>query len=105
MMKGRKGITLIELLVVVVILGVLAAIAVPRLSQSATTAKLRTCQTNVDTINTQIELYYSNNDDWPADLPTITEDPNYFPDEAPSCPSGGTYTMDSGTHRVSCSVH
>lgn len=104
-MKGRKGITLIELLVVVVILGVLAAIAVPRLSQSATTAKLRTCQTNVDTINTQIELYYSNTDDWPADLPTITEDPNYFPDEAPSCPSGGTYTMDSGTHRVSCSVH
>jgi prepilin-type N-terminal cleavage/methylation domain-containing protein len=102
MMKGKKGLTLIELLVVVIVLGALAAIAIPRLSQSATTAKTRACQTNQDTMDTQIELYYSDYGSWPSTLETITEDVNYFPDGAPSCPADGEYTMSSDTHRVSC---
>ena len=103
-MKHRKGLTLIELLIVVIILGALAAIAVPRMSSSATTAKKRACQTNQGTINSQIELYYANSTDgsWPT-LSTFITDANYFPD-TPTCPSGGTYSMDSTTHHVSCSV-
>ena len=100
-MKGKKGLTLIELLIVVIVLGALAAIAIPRLSNSATNAKLRACQTNVDTMNTQIELYYTEHETWPT-LTAIVDDPNYFPDGAPACPSGGTYTLDGTTHRVSC---
>jgi len=100
-MKSRKGLTLIELLVVVIILGALVAIAIPRMSDSSTTAKLRACQANVNTMNTQIELYYLNNDDWPASLAAVTGDPNYFPDGAPSCPSSGAYSWNS-EHRVTC---
>ena len=98
----RKGLTLIELLVVIIILAALAAIAVPRISTSATTAKIRACNTNLGTMNTQIELYYANNDSWPA-LTAVTSDANYFPDGAPSCPAGGTYSKDSTTHRTECS--
>lgn len=101
--KHRKGLTLIELLIVVIILGALAAIAIPRMSQSSDTAKTRACQTNQDTINTQIELYHANNDSWPT-LSTFLNDPNYFPDGEPECPAGGDYSMDSDTHHVSCSI-
>jgi len=101
LLKHRKGLTLIELLIVVIILGALAAIAIPRMSQSSDTAKTRACQTNVDTINTQIELYYANNGSWPT-LTTFLADPNYFPDGSPVCPAGGDFSMDSDTHRASC---
>jgi prepilin-type N-terminal cleavage/methylation domain-containing protein len=97
--KNRKGLTLIELLVVVLILAALVYIAVPRISQNSTTAKLRACQTNRATINTQIELYYSENGSYPT-LATFLTDANYFPDGI-SCPSSGTYTYDANYH-VQC---
>ena len=104
-MRKKKGLTLVELLVVIVILAALAAIALPRITTSSTTAKTRACQTNVDSMNTQIEMYYANNNNtWPAGITTVTADVNYFPDGVPTCPAGGTYSMSSSTHRVSCSA-
>jgi type IV pilus assembly protein PilA len=104
--KNRKGLTLIELLIVVIILGALAAIAIPRMSQSSDTAKTKACLTNIATMNTQIELYHSDHDDdpWP-DLEDVTGDPNCFPDGPPSCPSSGTYSFYGTNHRVTCSTH
>jgi prepilin-type N-terminal cleavage/methylation domain-containing protein len=105
-MRVRKGFTLVELLVVVLILGALAAIAIPRISQSADSAKRNACRTNVDLINSQIELYYANTDGtWPADLATITGDEDYFPDGAPVCPFGTAYVYDADKHRVAEHSH
>jgi len=101
----RKGFTLVELLVVVLILGALAAIAVPRIIGGATNAKINACKTNVDLINSQIELYYANGGVWPGALATITTDPNFFPDGAPGCPFGTAYSYSTVTHRVSDHVH
>ena len=56
-MHSKKAFTLVELLVVVMILGALAAIAVPRMISGATNAKISACETNVDLVNSQIELY------------------------------------------------
>ncbi len=103
--KNRKGLTLIELLVVVIILGALAAIAIPRISANAAVARERACLTNIATMNTQIELYFSEEEAWPATLATVTGSTDYFPDGEPNCPSDGTYSWDANTHRVSCSTH
>jgi general secretion pathway protein G len=103
--KSRKGLTLIELLIVVIILAALAAIAIPRMSQNSATARQRACHTNVATVNTQIELYDSEEEEYPGNLTDVTQNTAYFPDGEPNCPSNGTYSMDPNTHRVSCSIH
>lgn len=103
-MRYRKGITLVELLIVVLILGALAAIAIPRISASSTTAKQNACKTNVDLIQSQVELYMANNptSGIPA-LATLFADPNYFPQGEPNCPVTPTagYEID-GNGTVSC---
>ncbi len=82
----RKGVTLIELLIVVLILAALAAIAIPRISQSAQTAKANACWTNLDVINSTIEMYNADTGGYPANLTAITTDTDYFPDGEPKCP-------------------
>ncbi len=100
----RTGFTLTELLIVVLILGALAFIAIPRISASAATAKENACATNIDMLNSQIEMYAANNDGtYPTALTDVTGDADYFPDGAPTCPLGGTYTYSTTTHRVTCS--
>jgi prepilin-type N-terminal cleavage/methylation domain-containing protein len=99
-MLYKKGVTLIELLIVVVILGALAFVAVPRLTQTSQNAKENACSTNLDVINSQIELYYLQSDAYPSDIAQITENLTYFPDGAPSCPLGGTYSLNSQNRAV-----
>ena len=102
----RKGFTLVELLIVVLILAALAAIAIPRISTSATTAKTNACDTNVDVMNSMIEVYAGeNNGTYPKNLSDVTGDTDYFPDGAPLCPFSGkasSYTMGTNS-RVTCS--
>ena len=91
-MRRVKGFTLVELMIVVLILGALAAIAIPRILGGAQTARINACDTNVDMLNSQIELYFANEGSWPTQLTDVTTDPNYFP-EAPVCPfsDGSTF--------------
>ncbi len=99
--KKREGVTLIELLIVVLILAALAAIAIPRVSQSAQNAKQNACDTNVDIINSAIEMYNADNSGYPANLGLVTGSVTYFPDGAPECKLSGTYSMGA-TFRVTC---
>ena len=101
-MNNRKGFTLVELLIVVLILGALAAIAIPRITASAYSAKEKACATNIDIMNSQIEFWAANNDgSYPVNLAAITGDDDYFPDGAPTCPLDGDYTLGAND-RVTC---
>jgi competence protein ComGC len=99
-MNSDKAFTLIELLIVVLILGVLAAIAIPRIPECAAKAKINTCKANVHLLNSQIELYKVENGSWPTVLTDVTGDNDYFPDGMPQCPFGVPYRYNSDIHRV-----
>jgi prepilin-type N-terminal cleavage/methylation domain-containing protein len=104
-MGQKNGFTLVELLVVVLILGALASIAVPRISQSATSAKNNACSANVKTINSQLEFWYATHGSWPTSLSDLTGDTTYFPDGAPVCPYGTVYSYSTTTHHVTDHNH
>jgi type II secretory pathway pseudopilin PulG len=91
-----------ELIAVVTILGVIAALIVPRINQGTDRAKEESCLHNRAEINITVERYYLHNDSWPAnDLSDIGADLDYFPDGLPACPvSGAAYRLDPATHRV-----
>ena len=95
--NNKRGFTLVELLIVVLILAALAAIAVPRMVASADTAKINACNTNIDLVNTQIELYRATNGTAPT-LTTLFADTNYFPDGAPECPLETGYVLGANGH-------
>jgi len=102
--RGRPpaGFTLLELLIVVVILGILAAVVVPRFAISAGTAKRNACDCNLARISTQVDRWYFEKQSWPKiDLSDISADTDYFPDGVPRCPvDNRVYQLNPTTHRV-----
>jgi prepilin-type N-terminal cleavage/methylation domain-containing protein len=100
--KDRPGFSLMELLAVVTILGIIAALIVPRIQVGADRTKESSCLHNRAEINITVERYYLHNNAWPAnDLSDIGADPDFFPDGLPTCPTtGAAYRLDPTTHRV-----
>ena len=59
MLQNKKGFTLIELLIVVVIIGILAAIAIPKFATTKDKAKLASVKTDIRNYMTAQEAYFS----------------------------------------------
>jgi prepilin-type N-terminal cleavage/methylation domain-containing protein len=68
MKNGNKGFTLIELLVVVLIIGILAAIALPQYQRAAAKSKYATLYDRTNAIAQAEELYYLTNGTYTTDL-------------------------------------
>ncbi|HSJ26109.1 MAG TPA: prepilin-type N-terminal cleavage/methylation domain-containing protein [Longimicrobiales bacterium] len=59
MHKRREGFTLIELLIVIVIIGILAAIAIPKFGATRERAYVKAMESDLRNLAAQQEIYYS----------------------------------------------
>ena len=78
-MKTQKGFTLIELMIVVVIIGILAAIAIPNFIAMQNRAKEGSTKSNMHTVQLAAEDYGVQNDGVYSDVMDVTHIANSLP--------------------------
>ena len=90
-MSNKKGFTLIELLIVVVIIGILAAIAIPKFANTKEKAYIASMKSDLRNLVTAQEAYFSDNNSTYA-ASTTALGTNY------AASSGVTVTINSSTN-------
>lgn len=90
MLSNKKGFTLIELLIVVVIIGILAAIAIPKFSNTKEKAYIATMKADLRNLVTAQEAYFADNSVYTTSLATTQY-------QTSSGVSVGTITVGQGT--------
>ena len=70
----KRGFTLIELLVVVLIIGILAAVAVPQYQKTVERSRTVEALTLLKTVGQSVQAYYMANGEWPTSFDELSTD-------------------------------
>ncbi|MCL5064774.1 MAG: type II secretion system protein GspG [Firmicutes bacterium] len=87
--EDERGLTLIEMLAVVVILGIVAAIAIPSVTSAINQAKVNSTESTLGTLQTALSRFYMDNGDYPTYLSELVST------TIPSAPSAGAVQQQS----------
>ena len=69
-----KGFTLVEILIVVVIIGILAAVAIPTYLQYVERGYASDAKVQIKNILEAAEISYQESGEWPSDIETLEQD-------------------------------
>jgi len=70
---AQKGFTIVELLIVIVVIGILAALVLNTFSGVQARARDTERQTDINSLATQLEVYYNDNGHYPAPKDVVSD--------------------------------
>jgi general secretion pathway protein G len=100
MRTARRGFTLVELVIVVLVIGIIAAIAAPKMFDTAGSARTNSTKQSLSTLRQAIELYRAQTGAYPAAASMATDLRTYLQGPFPSPQVGanqGVATVKSST--------
>ena len=102
----RKAFTLVEILVVLVVIGILIGLILPNTLRAIRQAQIRECASNIRSMNSAMQLCFSETRSWTGCNSIAALVPNYLT-VAPACPFSIGYTVQqvSNQYEVNALAH
>ena len=101
---GKGGFTLVEIMIVVAIIGLLAAVAIPNFMRARERAQENACIANLKQVDGAKTLWALDTGAGSSGSPGWTDLVTAYIKTQPSCPAGGTYTINNMSAEPTCTV-